>query len=169
MRITDNWDWGAMGRVTDGERREAARRLRGNPDDTLIPHKTGRHHGMGRNEAADRFWDMCDRIKAAGDYDIAFSTTSVLADLIEPQQERTCNMFVLPKNEQLWADSTAYECSVCGHVNLDPVIDGYCRWCGAKVMQNAFEDDSKIDSKTDIIFRSFPDFLREYMGDDDQW
>lgn len=75
-----------MIRVTDEERREVARRLRGNPEDTLIPHRTGRHHGMGCHEAADRFWDMCDRIKAAGNYDIAFSTTSVLADLIEPQE-----------------------------------------------------------------------------------
>lgn len=67
---------------TDDERREVARRLR--EGSTLIPHKTGRHHGMGCHEAADRFWNMCDRIKAAGNYDIAFSTTSVLADFIEP-------------------------------------------------------------------------------------
>lgn len=72
---------------TDKDRREVARRLRGNPEDTLIPHKTGRHHGMGCREAADRFWNMCDRIKEAGNYDIAFSTTSVLADLIEPSDE----------------------------------------------------------------------------------
>lgn len=39
---------------------------------------------MGCREAADRFWDMCERIKSAGDYDIAHSTRSVLADLIEP-------------------------------------------------------------------------------------
>lgn len=69
---------------TDDERREVARRLRGNPEDTLIPHRTSRHHGMGCREAADRFWNMCDRIKEAGNYDIAFSTTSVLADLIDP-------------------------------------------------------------------------------------
>lgn len=75
---------------TNDERREVARRLRGNPEDTLIPHRTGRHHGMGCHEAADRFWNMCDRIKEAGNYDIAFSTASVLADLIEPEQERTC-------------------------------------------------------------------------------
>ena len=73
---------------TDEERREVARRLRGNPEDTLIPHRTGRHHGMGCREAADRFWNMCDRIKEAGNYDIAFSTTSVLADLIEPSCDR---------------------------------------------------------------------------------
>lgn len=74
--------------TTDSERREVARRLRGNPEDTLIPHRTGRHHGMGCREAADRFWNMCDLIKEAGNYDIAFSTTSVLADLIEPNCDR---------------------------------------------------------------------------------
>lgn len=70
--------------VADTERREVARRLRGDPCDTLIPCRTGIHFGMGCHEAANRFWDMCERIKSAGDYDIAHSTRSVLADLIEP-------------------------------------------------------------------------------------
>ena len=70
--------------ATDDERREVARRLRGDPCDTLIPCRTGIHFGMGCHEAANRFWDMCERIKSAGDYDIAHSTRSVLADLIEP-------------------------------------------------------------------------------------
>ena len=77
--------------ISDEERREVARRLRGGPYDTLIPYKTGIHFGMGCHEAANRFWDMCERIKSAGDYDIAYSTRSVLADLIEPsdgQNER---------------------------------------------------------------------------------
>ena len=72
------------GIVSDGERRDVARRLRGDPCDTLIPCRTGTHFGMGCHEAANRFWDMCERIKSAGDYDIAHSTRSVLADLIEP-------------------------------------------------------------------------------------
>lgn len=70
--------------ITDDKRREVAAKLRGNPEDTHIPHRTGRHYGMGCHEAADRFWNMCYRIREAGNYDIAFSTTSVLADLIEP-------------------------------------------------------------------------------------
>ena len=73
-----------MTACTDDERREVARRLRGDPCDTLIPCRTGIHFGMGCHEAANRFWDMCERIKSAGDYDIAHSTRSVLADLIEP-------------------------------------------------------------------------------------
>lgn len=74
--------------TTDSERREVARRLRGDPCDTLIPYKTGIHFGMGCHEAANRFWDMCERIKSAGDYDIAYSTRSVLADLIEPGEPK---------------------------------------------------------------------------------
>ena len=75
---------GADMAVTDDERRLVAKRLRGDPCDTLIPCRTGVHFGMGCHEAANRFWDMCERIKSAGDYDIAHSTRSVLADLIEP-------------------------------------------------------------------------------------
>lgn len=73
---------------TDTERREVARRLRGDSCDALIPYRTGIHFGMGCHEAANRFWDMCERIKSAGDYDIAYSTRSVLADLIEPSCDR---------------------------------------------------------------------------------
>lgn len=69
---------------TNDERREVARRLRGDPCGTFIPYRTGIHFGMGCHEAANRFWDMCERIKSAGDYDITYSTRSVLADLIEP-------------------------------------------------------------------------------------
>ena len=73
--------------ATDDERREVAERLRGDPCDTLIPYRTGIYFGMGSHEAANRFWDMCERIKSAGDYDIAHSTRSVLADLIDPDCE----------------------------------------------------------------------------------
>ena len=73
--------------VSDDERRRVAERLRGDPCDTLIPYRTGIHLGMGCHEAANRFWDMCERIKYAGDYVIAHSTRSVLADLIDPDCE----------------------------------------------------------------------------------
>lgn len=108
---------------TNDERREVAARLRGNPEDTLIPHRTGRHHGMGCHEAADRFWNMCDRIKEAGNYDIAFSTASVLADLIDPEPERTCTR-----------DKYGF-CFECGE-KLDDGISNfnYCAYCGTKVV-----------------------------------
>lgn len=122
---------------TDDKRREVARRLRGNAEDTLIPHRTGRHHGMGCHEAADRFWNMCDRIKEAGNYDIAFSTASVLADLIEPEPERTCRITKIGGDRILagW-----WECSECGPV-YPPCRDEIAKWalrkcphCGAKVV-----------------------------------
>lgn len=88
--------------ATDDERREVARRLRGDPCDTLIPCRTGIHFGMGCHEAANRFWDMCERIKSAGDYDIAHSTCSVLADLIEPgEPEVRCVAEVKVDGERL--------------------------------------------------------------------
>lgn len=88
--------------ATDDERREVARRLRGDPCDTLIPCRTGIHFGMGCHEAANRFWDMCERIKSAGDYDIAHSTRSVLADLIEPgEPEVRCVAEVKVDGERL--------------------------------------------------------------------
>lgn len=87
---------------TNDDRREVARRLRGDPCDTLIPYKTGIHFGMGCHEAANRFWDMCERIKSAGDYDIAYSTRSVLADLIEPSEPKVkCVAEVKVDGEQL--------------------------------------------------------------------
>lgn len=50
-------------------------------------------------------------------------------------KERTCLMLKRRECEQLWNDSTAYDCSVCGHLNLDPIVGGYCRYCGAKVVE----------------------------------
>ncbi|HIW77066.1 MULTISPECIES: hypothetical protein [Gordonibacter] len=49
-------------------------------------------------------------------------------------KERTCLMIKRRECEQLWNDSTAYDCSVCGHLNLDPIVGGYCRYCRAKVV-----------------------------------
>lgn len=109
---------------TNEERREVARRLRGDPYDTLIPYRTGIHFGMGCHEAANRFWDMCERIKSAGDYDIAYSTRSVLADLIEPEPERTC------RNLSEYQDCDCFTCSNCGESyeikRLEYNIDEYC-------------------------------------------
>lgn len=103
---------------TNEERREVARRLRGDPYDTLIPYRTGIHFGMGCHEAANRFWDMCERIKSAGDYDIAYSTRYMLADLIEPEPERTCKFI-------------HHECR---HPNEKDSCDKYqdCEWSCAK-------------------------------------
>ena len=89
---------------TNEERRNVAKCLRGNPKDTIIPHKNGRNHGMGCHEAADRFWDICDRIKEAGKYDIAFSSTGVLADLIDPEPEPTFDEWLKDVKETCFAN-----------------------------------------------------------------
>lgn len=126
-----------IGIPTNEERRKVARCLRGDPMDTMIPHRKGRNHGMGLHEAADRFWDLCDRIKKAGEYDIAFSSASVLAYLIEPEPERTC------KDVE---GGNLFRCSKCG-CELMRIADGwkplymgdvnYCPNCGARVVENA--------------------------------
>lgn len=137
-----------MEMIDDSKRREVAAKLRGNPEDTLIPHRIGRHYGMGCHEAADRFWNMCCRIREAGNYDIAFSTTSVLADLIEPEPERTCRMVSAFDTDELEGiqenisfspeDTLAYRCEGCGfdfryERGLYP---SYCPNCGARVTGN---------------------------------
>ena len=123
--------------TTNEERRKVARCLRGNPKDTIIPHKKGRNHGMGCHEAADRFWDICDRIKEAGKYDIAFSSTVVLADLIEPEPERTCKK----RNHNTNCDyMKCFSCSQCNAGWFEDINDkpfSYCPHCGAKVVEDA--------------------------------
>ena len=113
---------------TIDERREVAKALRGDPDDTLIPQVRDGFEFMTFHEAAYRFWDMCRRIKSAADVDIAHSTRSVLADLIDP----TCEMVV--KNGHAC-------CGRCGHRLADEceVEEDYyefrpfCPDCGARV------------------------------------
>lgn len=78
---------------TSDERREVASALRGDPNDTLIPQSRNDFEGMTYREAAYRFWDMCRRVRDAANVDIAYSTTSVLADLIDP----TCHDFAAKK------------------------------------------------------------------------
>ena len=137
---------------TNEERREVAERLRGDPYDTIIPYRTGIHFGMGCHEAANRFWDICERIKSAGDYDIAYSTRYILADLIEPEKfnkwmedhefhEKTCHAVKFEDDE--FGEECTYTCSECGEllVKFDfekkpykPI--GYCPGCGAEVVQD---------------------------------
>ena len=119
--------------ATNEERREVAARLRGDPYDTLIPYRTGIHFGMGCHEAANRFWDMCGRIKSAGDYDIAYSTRYVLADLIEPEPERTCEILHDDNLSEQYGGPMA-RCSYCGAVLPEEFIGPYyyCPCCGSK-------------------------------------
>ena len=116
---------------TSYERREVASALRGNPNDTLIPQSRDGFEGMTYREAAYRFWDMCRRVKSAANVDIAYSTTSVLADLIDP----TCRAV-----HQGTSMDDELVCSECG-ASLGVEVDGkrmfvpnFCSCCGARVV-----------------------------------
>ena len=77
-------------RINDDQRREVASALRGDPNDTLIPQSRDGFENMTYHEAAFRFWNMCRRVRSVSNVDIAYSTTSVLADLIDrPMARRT--------------------------------------------------------------------------------
>lgn len=119
--------------LTNEERREVAARLRGDSYDTIIPYRTGIHFGMGCHEAANRFWDMCERIKSAGDYDIAYSTCYMLADLIEPEPERTCEILHDDNLSEQYGGPMA-RCSYCGAALPEEFIGPYyyCPCCGSK-------------------------------------
>ena len=128
---------------TSDERREVASVLRGNPNDTLIPQSRDGFEGMTYHEAAWRFWNMCRRVRGAANADIAYSTTSALADLIDP----TCRIVYVDESystpEVGRVDDCYYECSRCCYELSDgemyEVESGalpfrYCPNCGARVV-----------------------------------
>lgn len=108
---------------TSDERREVASALRGNPNDTLIPQSRDGFEGMTYREAAYRFWNMCRRVRDAANVDIAYSTTSVLADLIDP----TCHLWPLYDG--------GFGCDRCftGFPDMKAKTS-YCPACGARVV-----------------------------------
>lgn len=111
---------------TSNERREVASALRGNPNDTLIPQSRDGFEGMTYHEAAYRFWNMCRRVRDAANVDIAYSTTSVLADLIDP----TCEV----KDDNRLTSDFAYVCRSCGEHFSTCNKPNYCPGCGARVV-----------------------------------
>ena len=97
-----------------------------------------------RKEVVKVLHDLCDGCETVSDYDLAkalclvaasryaYSSDSVLriADLIEPEQERTC------ENES--SVSGIFTCSYCGADFYDTEISGdwnYCPNCGARVVE----------------------------------
>lgn len=118
---------------TSDERREVASSLRGDPNDTLIPQSRDGFEGMTYNEAAYRFWNMCRRVRSAADVDIAYSTTSVLADLIDPTC--TAELKTVVVGEHYRRTRIVPTCSVCGSP-LDGGIGGpcFCPGCGARCL-----------------------------------
>jgi hypothetical protein len=136
--------------VSDEERREVARALRGDPTVTAIEQTRDGFEGMTYHEAAYRFWDMCRKVMSATNVDIAYGTCSVLADLIDPQ-ERTCRNLHDAESYR-W-----FECSECGcglEVLNDEGISNiedreghfidrprYCPNCGARIVE-AVDDEA---------------------------
>lgn len=120
---------------TSDERREVASALRGDPNDTLIPQSRNSFEGMTYREAAYRFWDMCRRVRDAANVDIAYSTTSVLADLIDP----TCEVDSIESVEDELGQTVGYEFHLtCGHSVTQPYngAPAYCDKCGARVVSD---------------------------------
>lgn len=120
---------------TSDERRAVAKALLGDPMVTAIPQTRDGFEWMTYHEAAYRFWDMCRRVKSAANVDIANSTTSVLADLIDP----TCKVSSV---ETCWSELGQLEGwkfrLTCGHILRRPCNEApaYCPHCGARVVSD---------------------------------
>ena len=118
---------------TDTERREVARRLRhawvNVPDTNRV-----RHH-------LRVLYEIYEAIGVSGDRRDAIDLFDRLADLIEPESERTCRVECYPPG---YEDNLHYEvCSECGAI-LTAMRPGdrhskranYCPSCGARVEVN---------------------------------
>lgn len=113
---------------TSNERQAVAKALLGDPMMTAIPKTRDGFEWMTYHEAAWRFWDMCRRVRSVARVDIANSTTSVLADLIDP----TCH--------PVPSDDGGFSCSECGaHLGamlpaIGAVLPRFCPYCGARLV-----------------------------------
>ena len=107
--------------ITNDERRKVAAKLREareNLDEVPVP-----------NDLRERCFTYLYHItkviaKIIGRGEIFTS----LADLIEPEPERTCNLIPVPYRE--FTIGYEYKCSVCGCLMTDH--DSYCSECGAR-------------------------------------
>lgn len=99
---------------TNEERREVAQRLRelaAEKFDLLQPESV-----------------MVEISKTIGDPD-GWDSLTVLADLIEPEPERTC--------KNVACSPCAFRCSNCGWFDKDRCDFNFCPNCGKKVMNHA--------------------------------
>lgn len=108
---------------TDNERREVARRIKSwewksAPPECLL------------NSLA--FGDDCpgteDDPNTIGCHECECMAANRLAELIEPEPERTCN--------NVACSPCAFRCSKCGWSDKDRCDFNYCPNCGAKVVDN---------------------------------
>lgn len=120
--------------VTDDERREVATRLRANA-------KAHPHMGLLLNFA---FADKGLNPDGEMEYNVtSYHAAMRLADLIEPEPERTCHIKISDCTDSL--GQKMYRCSECGSLTTDDAcfFEGepdigwfsYCPNCGAKVVE----------------------------------
>lgn len=115
---------------SSAERRAVAKALLGDQMVTAIPQTRDGFEWMTYYEAAYRFWDMCRRVRDAANVDIAYSTTSVLADLIDP----TCEMDDAGDVPASVKDNlNTFFCSECGAPIYNDMTPSYCPYCGCRV------------------------------------
>lgn len=120
-----------MPMISSEERQEVAKALRGDPAVTLIEQTRDGFEGMTYHEAAYRFWDLCRRVRSVAKVDIARSTCSVLADLIDP----TCEVVGTTSEEGLYGPTIYHHELSCGHTCDTgwPEPPKYCDECGRRV------------------------------------
>jgi DNA-directed RNA polymerase subunit RPC12/RpoP len=124
------------------ERQAVAKALLGDPMMTAIPQTRDGFEGMTYHEAAYRFWDMCRRVKSVANVDIANSTTSVLAELIDPtchcERDNDCDEPIYGR----W-----WKCDRCGErfIYGRGAIPLYCPHCGARVLMKGESNEATID------------------------
>lgn len=132
MWVKDNRDWRTMERVTDEERREVARNIR-NAD--LTKHASYYEEVKGWDHVrATRFVLVSNLGSAIGIDKAIFSIDDLkirLADLIEPEPERTCHAV----EDVSVGGYVSWRCSECEQpINK---ADNYCSSCGVKVTPTA--------------------------------
>ena len=112
---------------TNEERREVARKLR-NVADRLGGNMDG--HEFAHYVADAVLGKECRTWN---------ELTLTIADLIEPEPERTCTITHAVFNEgDPTGEYEAWNCSHCGELPYDDADSfSYCSCCGAKVMDNA--------------------------------
>ena len=107
--------------ISNDERREVAARLREQKTWDIF---TDFEYCIG---------ELCDAVfEDEGDLNDMFRLQAALANLIEPEQERTCNAEQIP---YIPGGYEGYWCSVCHCIDLESDEPNYCPNCGAKVVE----------------------------------
>lgn len=126
--------------ITDEERRAVAERLRRLQSrqfrDEDKPEITT-WEDIGAAVLDSETWGKCDRLRSRDNRTRAVRSIIAgrLADLIEPEPERTCRMEYageVPPSVKY----SCYFCSECGSPIYNDMEPSYCPYCGAKVVDD---------------------------------